>query len=189
MTRKRPLWGSTPPGLAGCPLYRVPLPAQPAQGMHLVLWPPLPRGPMLQPRISQALGKGRYSGGSCLCHQQAVWAWQSSSTSLGFQSLIHDALSCDSGVMRSPKGTPSADQVTQGKADNGGSPGPTLDPLALPYRPVWMKRSEREELSHVWKCCALLSRSQNGQSRGLYCRSICIDSVSGHLFPGCFSLK
>ena len=106
MTKKGPLRGSTPPGLAGCPLYRVPLPAQPAQRTNLVLWPPLLRRPLLQRRISQALGKGWYSGGSCLHHQWAVWAWQSSSTSLGLQSLIHDALPVIVEWWEVPKGRP-----------------------------------------------------------------------------------
>jgi len=86
----------------------------------------------------------------------------------------------------------SADQVTQCKTKiNEGYPGQT-DPDSFPYLLMWIKRSEREEQDRDWKCCALLSRNQNGKGKELYCESIRIDSVSGHpvyFFPGCFSLQ
>lgn len=43
-----------------------------------------------------------------------------------------------------------------------------MDTHTVPCSPIWVQRSEREEGEHVWKCCACLSRSQGGKSRGLY---------------------
>lgn len=43
-----------------------------------------------------------------------------------------------------------------------------MDTHTVPCSPIWVQRSEREEGEHVWKCCACLSKSQDGKGRVLH---------------------